>query len=251
MVRHGCQSLTTSEGERVPLLEMANGAQNRSDSVFWAATLRSCGIDYREGASGKQLYPTAIAHARELASVNSRQRLVLMVDDAQYLAARGFRWVYKFVVDLRDVSVEPMVVLVGSNTPDSVARPAKSITASRSAGSLISKVVRVEGLLSVNEVRESLRRIDDELEVALSSSACSDWTSPRHGLASYAELIWREFESLKYRGFERVSVPVSAFASFSRAALANFGPKRKRFSADRLRAALGLAHPSSVDDSRR
>lgn len=249
MVRQGCKRLTTSEGEGVPLLEMANGAQNRSDSVFWACTLRSCGIDHRDGASAKQLYPTAIAHARELASMNSRQRLVLMVDDAQYLEARGLRWVYKFVCDLRDVSVRPMVVLVGGNTPDSMTRTAKSIAAPGGTGSLVSKFARVEGFLSVDEVRESLRRIDDQLKAWLGSNAYLEHTSPRHRLASYAELIWREFEAIEPAGIGRASVPVSAFASWVRAALAISRPAHERLSADQVRSALGLVRTSSADES--
>jgi hypothetical protein len=240
MARHCCQGLTTPEGERVPLLEMADGAKNKSEGVFWACTLRSCGIDYRDGASTKQLYPTALAHARELASVNSRRRLILMVDDAQYLAARGLRWIYKFVVDLREVAVRPMVVLVGGAAPDSVTRPAKSVVATGRAANLVAKVVEVEGLLSVDEVRECLRRIDDQSETAAFSSANRDLTSPRERLASYAETIWRHFEAIKPADIRRASVPVSAIASFARAAITISGSMRRPISKVQVRSALEL-----------
>lgn len=238
IVRYACQSLSTSEGEKVPLLEMANGGQNRSDSVFWACTLRSCGIDFRDGASARQLYPTAIAHARELASGNSLRRLVLMVDDGQYLGARGVGWIYRFVRDLRELAVRPLMVLVGGYAPDAVTRSTKSIVATGCAANLVSRAVEVEGLLSADEVREFLRRSDDRLEAAIDSSLNHDLPSPREYLVTYADAIWRHFEALTPADAIRVSVPVSAIASFARVAITISRAMRPPMSSAEVRSIL-------------
>lgn len=244
IVRNACRSLSTSEGEKVPFLEMANGGQSRSDSVFWACTLRSCGIDFRDGASARQLYPTAIAHARELASGNSLRRLVLMVDDGQYLGPRGVGWIYRFVRDLRKLAVRPLMVLVGGYAPDAVTRSIKSIVATGCAANLVSSAVEVEGLLSADEVREFLRRSDDELEAAIDSSLNHDLPYPRDFLATSADAIWRHFEALTPADSIRASVPVSAIASFARAAITISGAMRRPISSAEVRSILELGQPT-------
>lgn len=244
MVRHACRILNTSDGEKVPLLEMANGGQSRSDRVFLACTLRSCGIDFRDGASARQLYPTVIAHARELAAPHSRRRLVLMVDDGQYLGGRSARWIYRLVCDLRKLAVRPMVVLVGGYAPDVVTRSAKSIGANGCVSNLVLKAVEVEGLLSVDEVHESLRQIDDQPEAPIDSSLNHDWMSPRERLASYADTIWRHFETRTPADAIRASVPVSAIASFARVAMTISRAKSRPMSMAEIRSMLEIGQPT-------
>lgn len=182
-------------------LELADGTCTGPEQRYWSNTLLAWDVQHPSTASANVLYPAVLAFCRDRARSAALGKLVMLVDDAQYLPDTGFRCIARLRTDLIRAKVRPLLLLVGGSSDGLISDQIKRACGGHGHRQWKIELINVAGLRSVDDLQSYLASVAEYGARECDAQTSIDWHSIERKSSDIARLIWIAYQQT-VGGFE-------------------------------------------------
>lgn len=199
LVKHLAGRITTRAGESIPVISVrCKGKGIQTDRKLWANFLRAIGLTVGRGEDAEDLYGRILAYLVDQALSNSESRVIVVLDEAQFLRPTWFEMYLALMNDLVDVGISPFFLSVGSNTLQEMVEQLGGPESAHLRGRFFNAQYAMKGLQSVDELRGVLQAYDEKLLTPETETPFTQHFLPRayasgFRLSTYAADMWAEY----------------------------------------------------------